>query len=193
MADKPGDDQWLAVARVLRPRGRKGEVAAAVLTDFPERFATMRRAYLEVSGAEPEPAEITASWWHRGTLILQFSGVSSIGEAERLRGRIVLIPREERARLGQNQYYLWELVGCAVVRQGGERVGTVAAVEATGGVDLLRVKAEGDSRSVQDLLIPLAEEICTSIDVAARRIVIEPPEGLLDLNASQGRPLGSPE
>lgn len=182
MAEKPGEDQWLVVARVLRPRGRKGEVAAEVLTDFPERFATMRRAYLEVSGGQPEPAEVAASWWHQGTLILHFSGVDSISKAERLRGRMVLIPRDERARLGRNQYYLWELVGCAVLRRGGDPVGTVIGVEVTGGVDLLRVREEGTARTAQDLLIPLAEEICTGIDVIARRIVIDPPEGLLDLN-----------
>lgn len=184
MAGRPCEDGWLAIARVLRPRGRKGEVVAEVLTDFPERFAAMRRAYLEVPGARPEPVEIATSWWHRGTLILQFSGVNSIGEAERLRGRLVMIPRSERARLGQNQYYLWELVGCTVVRRGGELVGTVVGIELTGGVDLLRVRADGLPRSANDVLIPLAEEICIGIDVAVRRIVIEPPEGLLDLNES---------
>ncbi|HEV2424821.1 MAG TPA: ribosome maturation factor RimM [Terriglobia bacterium] len=184
MAEKAGDDQWLAVARVLRPRGRKGEVTAEVLTDFPERFAAMRRVYVEASGGQPEPAEIAASWWHQGTLILHFAGVDSIREAERLRGLMVMIPREERAQLGRNQYYVWELVGCAVVRQGGDPVGTVIGVEPTGGVDLLRVRGQGVSRSAQDVLIPLAEEICTRIDVIARRIVIEPPEGLLDLNGS---------
>jgi len=188
MADKPVEDEWLAIARVLRPRGRKGEVVADVLTDFPERFTALRRAYLEVSGPQPEPIEIVASWWHRGTLILQFSGVHSINEADKLRGRLVMIPRAERARLGRNQYYVWELVGCAVLRHGGETVGTVVAVEPTAGVDLLHVRAEGASGSAQDVLIPLAEEICTGIDVAARRIVVSPPEGLLDLNPSQGRP-----
>jgi 16S rRNA processing protein RimM len=182
MTDRPGDDEWLAIARVLRPRGRKGEVAAEVLTDFPERFATLRQAYLEVPGAKPELAEIAACWWHRGKLILHFSRVDSIGEAERLRGRLVLIARGERARLGRNQYYLWELVGCAVERRGGEAVGTVIGIEPTGGVDLLRVKASDAPQGAQELLIPLAEEICIGIDVAARRIVVEPPEGLLDLN-----------
>ncbi len=184
MAGRPGDDEWLAIARVLRPRGRKGEVAAEVLTDFPERFATPRQVHLEVPGGSPEPVEIAGSWWHQGTLILHFAGVDSITGAERLRARVVLIPRGERARLGRNQFYLWELTGCAVVRRDGEPVGTVTGIEPTGGVDLLKVRAEGASTDAEDLLIPLAEEICIGIDVAARRIVIEPPEGLLDLNQS---------
>ncbi len=182
MAERP-DHEWLAIARVLRPRGRHGEVAVEVLTDFPERFAALRRAYLDSSGdARPELAEIAESWWHQGTLVLRFAGVESIDQAERLRGRLVLIPRSERARLGRNRYYVWELVGCAVVRPGGEPVGTVTDVEPTGGVDLLAVRADAASPDAQDLLIPLAEEICIAIDLDARRIVIEPPEGLLSLN-----------
>lgn len=184
MPDTPRNDEWLAIARVIRPRGRKGEVVVEVLTDFPERFARLRRTHLEFPGGAPEPAEITASWWHQDALILRFAGVDSIAEAERLRGRVILVPREQRMRLGRNQYYLWELIGCAVVHRGGEPVGTVTGLEPTGGVDLLRVRSEGASSDAQDLLIPLAEEICTAIDVAARRIVIEPPEGLLELNES---------
>jgi 16S rRNA processing protein RimM len=181
MAEKRGDDQWLAIARVQRARGRKGEVAAEVLTDFPERLERLRRVYLETPGGSPETAEIAKSWWHRGTLILHFTGIDSINAAQRLRGRLLLIPRDERKRLGRHQYYLWELVGCAVVRGSGEPVGAVVGIEPTGGVDLLRVRPEGVTER-EDLLIPLAEEICTVIDVGARRIVIEPPEGLLDLN-----------
>ena len=182
MPDTPCDDDWLAIARVIRPRGRKGEVVVEVLTDFPERFTALRRVHLDVPGGPPEPVEVAASWWHRDALVVRFAGVDSIAEAGRLRGRLVLVPRDQRTRLGPNQYYLWELIGCAVVRRSGEAVGTVTGIEPTGGVDLLKVRAEGASIDAQDLLIPVAEEICTAIDVAARRIVIEPPEGLLDLN-----------
>jgi 16S rRNA processing protein RimM len=184
MTERPGEEEWLAIARVVRPRGRKGEVTADVLTDFPERFATLRRAYLDVPGARPEPAEIAGAWWHQGTLVLHFDGVNSIAEAERLRGRAVLIPRSERTQLGRNRYYYWELIGCSVVRRNGEPIGTVTVIEPNPGVDLLSVRLLGASPGVDDLLIPLAEEICIAIDVAARRIVIEPPEGLLDLNAT---------
>jgi 16S rRNA processing protein RimM len=186
MPDPPCDDEWLAIARVLRSRGRKGEVVVQVLTDFPERFATLRRAHLETPGGSPELVEIAASWWHQEALVLHFAGVDSIEEAERLRGRALVVRRDERARLGPNQYYLWDLIGCAVMLRSGEPVGTVTGIEPTGGVDLLKVRAEGASSGGQDLLIPLAEEICTAIDLPGRRIVIEPPEGLLELNEPQG-------
>ena len=186
MMEMPGDEGWLAIARIVRPRGRKGEVVAEVLTDFPERFSALRSVYLETSGALPEVVQIADSWWHRDALVLRFAGVDSISQAETLRGRLVVIPRTERAKLGDHQYFLWELVGCAVLRRDGQLVGTVTAVEPTGGVDLLKVTPEGGDQNTEDLLIPLAEEICTVIDLAARRIVIEPPEGLLDLNRSSG-------
>lgn len=182
MAEQPGGDYWLAVARILKARGRKGEVAVEILTDFPERFERLRRAFIEVPGSQPEPAEVAESWWHQGTLILRFAGVDSITQAERLRGRLILIPRGERVALGEHRYYWWELVGCEVVRRGGQPVGSVTGVEPTGGVDLLKVRAHGSGREGEELLIPLAQEICREIDVRARHIVIDPPEGLLELN-----------
>ncbi len=187
MAEQSRDESWLAIARVLRPRGRRGEVVAEVLTDFPERFATTKRAFLGTAETSPEPVEVAETWWHEGRLILRFAGVDSIGQAERLRGRLLMIPQRERVALGQNQYYVWELIGCAVVCRGGQLLGAVTDVEATGGVQLLKVRSSVSKPDGSDeLLVPFAQEICPEIDVGGRRIVIDPPEGLLDLN--EGRP-----
>jgi 16S rRNA processing protein RimM len=189
LAKKSGDDAWLAIARILRPRGRRGEVVADVLTDFPERFVTIRRAFLENAEAGPQPVEIAETWWHQGRLILRFAGVDSISQAERLRGRLLLIPQRERVALGENRYYLWELIGCEVLCRGSRApLGEVTGVEPTGGVELLRVQASGSGIAGSgELLIPFAQEICPEIDVGARRIVIDPPEGLLDLNEERPR------
>ena len=159
-------------------------MVADLLTDFPERFANLKRAFLENVEAGPQPVEIAEAWWHQGRLILRFAGVDSINQAERLRGRLLLIPRRERVPLGENRYYLWELIGCDVLCRGGKtRLGKVTDVEPTGGVELLRVQADvpGSPEPVE-LLIPFAQEICSEIDVGSRRIIIDPPEGLLDLN-----------
>jgi 16S rRNA processing protein RimM len=175
----------IAVARILRPRGRTGEVIAEVLTDFPGRFDNLRRVFIENRGGSPEPAELADVWWHQSRLILRFVGVDSISKADELRGRLVLVPRQERVAAGKHRYYLSEIVGCTVFDRRGSAVGEVVGVEPTGGVDLLRVrraKETGRTRESDDLLIPFAEEICSEIDLQARRIVIEPPEGLLELN-----------
>jgi 16S rRNA processing protein RimM len=175
-----GTGQFLAIARILRPQGRKGEVAAEILTDFPARFQQIRSAFLEVPGQVPKPINLERSWPHKGQIILKFSGIDSIESASLLRGLQVLIPWEQRAPLPPHHYYLCELHGCRVIweRQGRE-IGTVVEVEPTGGVDVLHVR-HPDGKG--EVLIPLAQEICTRIDLAARTIVIDPPEDLLDLN-----------
>ena len=189
----PGFDseQFLAIARILRPQGRWGEVAAEVLTDFVERFAKVGRVYLETPGGLPEPRELENAWPHKGGIVLKLAGVDSIEAADRLRGRYVLIPREARMPLAEGQYYVWELEGCRVVQeQNGalREVGTVTGVERAGGGDLLRValpalepggKPEGKPR---EALIPLVQAICKRIDPKAKLIVIDPPDNLLDLN-----------
>lgn len=177
-------DQYLAVARIARPQGRHGEVVADILTDFPERFEKLRRAYLESVSGEPQPVDIEKTWPHKGRIVLKFAGVDSINEADRLRGLHVFIRRENRVALPEHHYYVWELEGCRVVRERAgvaEEVGMVTEIERTGGVDLLRVaRARDNSR---ELLIPLTQDICTRIDTAAKIILIEPPEDLLELNS----------
>ncbi len=177
-------DAFLAIARIAKPQGRRGEVAAEILTDFPARFEELRRVFLENPGYPPRPAEVENVWPHKGRVILKFAGVDSIDEAERLRGRYVLIAREERMPLPPHHYYLWELRGCRVVREregAQSEVGTVIDVELTGGVDLLRVSRSGAQGG--EMLIPLAQSICTRVDTKAKTIVIDPPEDLLELNS----------
>ena len=174
-------EQFLTIARILRPQGRKGEVAAEILTDFPARFQQLESVLLEVPGQAPKRIALERGWPHKGRIILKFQGIDSIESASSLRGLQVSIPWDERAPLPPHHYYLCELHGCRVIweRQGKE-IGTVAEVESTGGVDVLHVRRP-DGKS--EVLIPLAQEICTRIDLASQTIVIDPPEDLLDLNS----------
>ena len=162
--------RFLTIARILRPQGRKGEVAAEILTDFPARFQELRSVF-----------QVENGWPHKGRIILKFSGIDSIDSASSLRGLQVFVPWEQRAPLPPHHYYLCELHGCRVVwERRGQEIGTVTEVESTGGVDVLHVKRP-DGKS--EVLIPLAQEICTRIDLAAQTIVVDPPEELLDLNS----------
>jgi 16S rRNA processing protein RimM len=174
---------FVAVARIVRPRGRHGEVQAEILTDFPARLALRRWAFLEGSRT-PSPVAVENVWMHQGRVVFKFEGVDSIGQAEPLRGQHVLIPREERAPLGPHQYYFSELRGCSVLRKGVDGplfVGVVEDVERTAGGEILHV-----STRAGEVLIPLAQEICRRVDLAARVIVIDPPEDLLELNSPRG-------
>jgi len=182
--------RWVMLARILRPRGNKGEVAVELLTDFPERLSEMREVFLRdgAGKVEPQRAEVKAFWIdrnHRGQAVYHFEGCGSISEAEKFRGMDVLIPIEQRVTLPAGKYFVSDLVGCSVfeslVASGSALIGTVSDVQMTGedvaGTPLLVVET-GSS----ELLIPLAEDICTRIDPGARRIDVILPDGLRDLN-----------
>jgi 16S rRNA processing protein RimM len=173
--------QFLTIARILRPQGRRGEVAAEILTDFPARFEKLEGAFLEAPGQTPRPVTVERAWPHKGRVILKLSGIDSIESASRLRGLHLLIPWEQRTALPPHHYYLRELCGCRVVwERQEEEIGTVTDVEPAGGTALLHVeRCEGR----KEVLIPLAQEICTRIDPAGKIIVIDPPDDLLDLNS----------
>ena len=182
-ADDQTTPEFLAIARITRPQGRRGEVAAEILTDFPARFQTLDEVFLRSGLEPPQTRRLEKAWPHKGRIILKFQGVDAIDEAERLRDYQVVIRREERVPAPPNHYYLYELVGCKVKEQRPEgllELGSVEGLEATGGVDLLKVKtAEGE------LLIPFAEAICKKVDLTARVIEVELPEDLADINKSK--------
>ena len=170
-------DEWVAVALLGKTRGNHGELTAVALGSKPERYERLREVYLfggrGVSGTERH--EVESTWFQRGGLVFKFRGVDSISEAERLVGAEVRIPAAERDPLEPGEFYQSDLIGCEVVdRRPGESLGRVESWQDGGGAGLLVV--EGDR------LIPFARSICVEIDVAAKRILVELPEGLLDLN-----------
>jgi 16S rRNA processing protein RimM len=120
--------------------------------------------------------EVESTWFHDGTLIFKFRGVDSISDAEQLSGAEVRVPLSQRVQLDPDEFFESDIVGCEVVdRQTGASLGRVSEWQEGGGAGLL---------VVGDLLIPFAKSICVEIDPAARRIAVELPEGLKDLNRS---------
>jgi 16S rRNA processing protein RimM len=175
----------VTVARILRPRGLRGEVSAQILTDFPERLPKLAEVWLADGRPDRHDAprrivvrQCRLTTAQGGRAIFLFAGVESIEEAERLRGCEVQIPMENRAKLGPGSYYVDDLIGCAVWEAGAsESLGVVRDVEFPGGVPLLAVDtAEGE------VLVPLAEEFCVRVNVQAKRIDVTLPEGLRELN-----------
>ena len=174
----------LTLARILRPWGRRGEVAAEILTDFPERLAALGEVWLADGRGARRPAAIVSCRLHSGQAVFHFAGVSSIDEAERLRGMEIQVPLSERVQLPAGRYYISDLVGCSVWEENAAApLGTVREVqplaeagEAAEAWVLAVETAEGE------LLIPLAAEICTRVDINARRVEVRLPEGLRDIN-----------
>ncbi len=173
------------MARILRPRGNKGEVAAVLLTDFAERLTKLKEIYVGNSDGKPEPRllGLQGCWLsqnHRGQGVFHFSGINSINDAEQFRGQEVLLPLEQRVVLPAGQYFASDLIGCSVVTA-GILLGSVSDIQFPGeeirGTPLLEVQT-----SQGQILIPLATDICTRIDTVAQRIEVVLPEGLLDLD-----------
>ncbi len=178
-------EKWVWVARVRHPQGRKGEVFADILTDFPEKFAERRRLWLlsENGSVTPREVELVAQWLHKGGVVLHFAGVDSISAAETLKGLVVAIPRAERAALADDEVYIGDLIGCLLVDVAGAstvEVGEIEDVDRTAGpVALLVVRGAGG-----EVLIPFAKSYLRKVDVAGKRVEMALPEGLADLNAN---------
>jgi 16S rRNA processing protein RimM len=183
-----GVREVVRVARVRRTQGRRGEVAAEILTDFPDRFASGARFLLakdSETGADPREYFLEDAWFHKGQVILKFAGVENISEAEKLLGSDVLIPRTDRKPLPEGSVYLDDLIGCRVLQERME-LGRVADWEDTGGGILLHVDPRDQQSAGEELLIPFVQEICFQVDVASGEIHVRLPEGLLDLNSGSG-------
>jgi 16S rRNA processing protein RimM len=170
-------DDLIIIARAVRTRGLKGELVADVLTDFPERFQDVSELTGVGSGGERKQLELQSYWFQNERMVLKFTGYDTIEAAKALVGYEFGLPEAERVQLSRDEFYDWELEGCSVENRPGSIIGKVSEVLRTGGVELLVVE-DGAGR---DILIPMAQSIVVEIDISRKKILIDPPEGLLDL------------
>ncbi len=214
-ADAPQTpENWVWLARIRRPQGRRGEVFADMLTDFPEKFAERRRLWLldepdrtadrtrahhpphpsrarmghpgssrPADSYSPQSVQLTHHWLHKGGVVLHFAGVDSISEAEKIAGKIVAIPREQRAALAEDEVYIADLVGCMLVDVANPgapaMVGEIEDVERdVGPAPILMVRGV-----TGEVLVPFAKDYLRKIDLESKRVEMALPEGLVDLNA----------
>lgn len=187
---------WVTLAHIVRPQGRRGEVIADLLTDFPEKFAERRRLFLAPANGktEPRPVELEDFRLMHARVVLKFSGTDSITDAETLRGLDVVIPVEERAPLDPDAAYIDDLLGCSVYdHAAGEPrlIGSIIDVDRlTTASDLLVVRREDNPDLTVD--IPFVKAMLLHLDVPNRRIDMRLPEGLLDLNAPAAKSSKAP-
>ena len=168
-------EDLVAVARVIKPRGLKGEVVADILTDFPERFDGLENVTAVTPDGKRLELKIEEHWFQQGRMVLKFAGSDSVESAEGLRGCEVCVAENEAVELESDEFYDWQLAGCKVETLSGETVGTIREIMRAGGSELLVV--EGD----REYLIPFVAAICTEVDVENKVIRVDPPEGLLEL------------
>lgn len=170
-------DEMAVVGRIARAHGIRGQVIVNPETDFPgERFQPGAELFVN-RGAGEEPVTVTTVRFHRERPVIGLLGVDDMTAASRLAGAELRVPIERLAPLPPGAFYRHDLVGCRVETPAGGPIGIVTDVEGTMGGSRLVV----ETRTGQ-VLVPFVVAICTTIDPAGRKIVIEPPEGLLDLN-----------
>jgi 16S rRNA processing protein RimM len=178
----PTDPGFLVVGHLTKPHGIYGEILVKPLTDHPEgTFAPGVVLFLaDTSGQNPDPAlpplTVAAARHVRTGVITEFKGIDSRNEAEALRGRYLLRDIAQVAPLEEGEVFLHQLVGMEVVTVDGTSLGTVREVYDLAPAELLEVRG-GD----RETMIPFRKEIVRDVDPEARRIVVDPPEGLLDL------------
>ena len=165
------------VGRITRPHGLKGDVVVNPETDFvDERFAEGVTLWTR-SDRGDERLVVRSAKLQGSRPVLGFEGFERIDDVERLAGLELRVPEDTLQPLSEGVYYQHQLIGCVVVTPAGERIGDVARVEGGAAGSLLAIDGPNG-----EILIPLAVDICTNVDVVARRITVEPPEGLLELN-----------
>ena len=171
------DRERVVVGEVLRPRGIRGEILVKSQTDVPGRFERLKKAFVRLKSGEDVPVEIMKAWAYKADWVLQLIGVESIDAAERFRGGDLWIPLTQRGELKDGGYFRSDLIGCDVLNlRTGERLGAVEGWQEYGGPLLLEVTVQGKEK-----LIPFVDSICRKVDLDARQIGVDLPEGLLDL------------
>lgn len=174
--DEP-DESFVIVARAVRPKGLKGEIVAELLTDFPERFNQIDQFFAMSPQGERIAVKLERFSFHKDRVVLKLAGYESIESASTLVGYEFVVPEAERVELADDEFYDWELEGCRVETLAGKPIGSVTGVLRTGGANLLVVEGE----TGPEILIPMVSSILIRIDKERKLIVIDPPEGLLEL------------
>jgi 16S rRNA processing protein RimM len=174
-------DEMALVGRIARTHGLRGQMVVNLDTDFPdERFQPGSELFVRRGGVI-EALTVSSVRLQGDRPVIAVEGVGTIDEAERLAGLELRIPVDRLRPLPGGTFYHHDLIGCRVETVDGSPVGVVRDVDtASGGSRLVVEGTEGE------VLVPIAAAICRVVDPAAKRIVIDPPEGLLDLNRPAG-------
>ena len=169
MSRRFGD--MVAIGRIVKPQGRHGEVVAESFSDVPERFPSLREAYVPGPDGTARAVRVTSCWPHKHRFVLKLEGVESIDDAERYRGLELRIGEEELAELPEGSYYHHQLRGLRVEDERGAPLGEITEVLMPGATPVLVVQGQGG-----ELMIPLADAFVHEVDLAGGRMVATRPE-----------------
>ena len=172
----------VVLAEILRPRGIRGELVARSLTDVPGRLRELKAAWVQLADGSDVEVTLEEAWEHKGDWVFKFAGVDSANDAERFRGADLWVPRAQRAPLPEGEFYESDLMGCRVVDgASGQVIGTVSGWQHYGGPALMEVKRAAEAKAGREVLVPFVPAICRKVDLEARTIEVDLPDGLLEL------------
>jgi 16S rRNA processing protein RimM len=175
----PASEEFVSLARVVRPQGRRGEVIAASHTNVREQFAASRTVFAVTANGQRRTLEVESHRFHQDRVVLKFRGVDSISQAEELRDCELEVRRAELVALAAGSHYVKDLIGCEVLDR-GNKIGEVSEVEfGAGEAPLLIVR----TRDAKEALIPFAEAYVIKADLSGKRIEMALPERMLEVDA----------
>jgi len=175
--DPAAGHSYIAIARIIRSRGNRGEVVVELHTDFPERFSLLKRVWVEFPDGRRESLELENCWDHQGRQVLKFRAIDTISDAEKLAGAWIEIEPEQAMPLPAGAYWDRDLIGCRLRTNDGRFVGVVKDVLRIAGNDQLVVA--GDQG---EFMVPAVAAFCKEISIARKEIVVDLPEELINLN-----------
>ena len=171
------EGRLVAIGEIGRPHGLAGEVRVTPLTDRPERFGTLRECVLwDIVEDRREPCRVRAARRQGAAVVVAIAGCETPEAAAALTGRLLAVPEAEALPPPEGHFYPWQLEGCQVLTEDGREIGRVLRVETAPAQDLWVI---GDG--TREHLVPAVPEIVRDVDLNGRRVVIRPPDGLLDL------------
>jgi 16S rRNA processing protein RimM len=174
--------EWnLTIGEIVAPFGLAGEVKVRLETDFPERFARLKQVCLRWPTGRATVLDVESTRLHKGQVLLKLRGITTIDAAETLRNALVQVREQEAVPLPANEFYIHDLIGCAVVTVEGRTLGQVTSVLRGGAANDVLVIGEGKS----EILLPMVRDVIRQVDIALRRILVSPSPGLLPGEAEE--------
>lgn len=166
------EPRFLAIGRIVKPHGVRGEIVVHIITDFPERFEALREVY--IGEGVPRRVQVERARFHRGRVVLKLRGYEDRTAAEKLRGEFLMIPAEEAMPLGPDEYYEHQIIGLQVWTTGGAYLGEVTEILRTGANDVYVVRS-----AEREILLPAIGEVIREVDLEGERMLVELIEGLV--------------
>lgn len=169
-------DKLFTVGKIVNTHGIRGELKIVPQTDFPERFEKGSELVIETPAGQRIPVQVEASRIHKTMVLVKFKQFNDINECEKYKGSMLKVEEKYLAELDEDEYYYHEIIGCAVVTEEGQELGTITEILSPGANDVWVVKPP---KGKELLLLPVIDEVVLDVDVTGKKVLVRLMEGLV--------------